>query len=31
MTRGLDGLRVYFTTYLPSLFLAAILTPPPPR
>ncbi|MBX7454390.1 thiol reductant ABC exporter subunit CydD [Mycolicibacterium sp. 3033] len=27
VTRGLDGLRVYFTTYLPSLFLAAILTP----
>ncbi len=27
ITRGLDGLRVYFTAYLPSLFLAAILTP----
>ena len=27
ITRGLDGLRLYFTTYLPSLFLAAILTP----
>ncbi|AFM17324.1 cysteine export CydDC family ABC transporter permease subunit/ATP-binding protein CydD [Mycolicibacterium chubuense NBB4] len=27
VTRGLDGLRVYFTTYLPALFLAAILTP----
>ncbi|MGD9621235.1 MAG: thiol reductant ABC exporter subunit CydD [Mycolicibacterium sp.] len=27
VTRGLDGLRVYFSTYLPSLFLAAILTP----
>ncbi len=27
VTRGLDGLRVYFTTYLPSLSLAAILTP----
>ena len=27
VTRGLDGLRVYFTTYLPSLFVAAILTP----
>jgi len=27
VTRGLDGLRPYFTTYLPSLFLAAILTP----
>ena len=27
VTRGLDGLRVYFTTYLPSLALAAILTP----
>ncbi|MGE0216224.1 thiol reductant ABC exporter subunit CydD [Mycolicibacterium sp.] len=27
VTRGLDGLRLYFTTYLPSLFLAAILTP----
>jgi ATP-binding cassette, subfamily C, bacterial CydD len=25
--RGLDGLRPYFTTYLPALFLAAILTP----
>ena len=27
VTRGLDGLRLYFTTYVPSLFLAAILTP----
>ncbi|KWX67529.1 ABC transporter ATP-binding protein [Mycobacterium sp. NAZ190054] len=27
ITRGLDGLRVYFTAYLPSLFLAAVLTP----
>jgi ATP-binding cassette, subfamily C, bacterial CydD len=27
VTRGLDGLRLYFTGYLPSLFLAAILTP----
>lgn len=27
VTRALDGLRPYFTTYLPSLFLAAILTP----
>lgn len=27
VTRGLDGLRVYFSVYLPSLFLAAILTP----
>ncbi|QZT64720.1 thiol reductant ABC exporter subunit CydD [Mycolicibacterium austroafricanum] len=27
VTRGLDGLRVYFTGYLPSLFLAAVLTP----
>jgi ATP-binding cassette, subfamily C, bacterial CydD len=27
VTRGLDGLRHYFTTYLPALFLAAILTP----
>jgi ATP-binding cassette, subfamily C, bacterial CydD len=27
ITRGLDGLRPYFTTYLPSLFLAGILTP----
>jgi ATP-binding cassette subfamily C protein CydD len=27
ITRGLDGLRPYFTAYLPSLFLAAILTP----
>jgi ATP-binding cassette subfamily C protein CydD len=27
LTRGLDGLRQYFTTYLPALFLAAILTP----
>ncbi|MDZ4265828.1 MAG: thiol reductant ABC exporter subunit CydD [Mycobacterium sp.] len=27
VTRGLDGLRLYFTTYLPSLFLAAVLTP----
>lgn len=27
VTRGLDGLRLYFTAYLPALFLAAILTP----
>jgi len=27
ITRGLDGLRPYFTAYLPALFLAAILTP----
>jgi ATP-binding cassette, subfamily C, bacterial CydD len=27
VTRGLDGLRLYFTTYLPALFIAAILTP----
>jgi ATP-binding cassette, subfamily C, bacterial CydD len=27
VTRGLDGLRPYFTAYLPALFLAAILTP----
>ncbi|WP_236056652.1 thiol reductant ABC exporter subunit CydD [Mycobacterium sp. SM1] len=27
VTRGLDGLRPYFTAYLPSLMLAAILTP----
>ena len=27
ITRGLDGLRPYFTTYLPSLFVAGILTP----
>jgi ATP-binding cassette subfamily C protein CydD len=27
ITRGLDGLRPYFTSYLPSLFLAGILTP----
>ncbi len=27
VTRGLDGLRLYFSTYLPSLFLAAFLTP----
>jgi ATP-binding cassette subfamily C protein CydD len=27
ITRGLDGLRPYFTAYLPSLLLAAILTP----
>jgi ATP-binding cassette subfamily C protein CydD len=27
VTRGLDGLRLYFTTYLPALFSAAILTP----
>jgi ATP-binding cassette subfamily C protein CydD len=27
ITRGLDGLGPYFTAYLPSLFLAAILTP----
>lgn len=26
-TRGLDGLRPYFTGYLPTLLLAAILTP----
>ena len=26
-TRGLDGLRPYFTRYLPSLILAALLTP----
>lgn len=25
--RGLDGLRPYFTAYLPALFLSAILTP----
>ncbi|BCQ09243.1 thiol reductant ABC exporter subunit CydD [Mycobacterium heckeshornense] len=27
VTRGLDGLRPYFTRYLPALLLAAILTP----
>lgn len=27
VTRGLDGLRMYFTGYLPSLFLSALLTP----
>jgi len=27
LTTGLDGLRPYFTAYLPALFLAAILTP----
>ena len=27
ITRGLDGLRPFFTAYLPSLFLAGILTP----
>jgi len=27
ITRGLDGMRPYFTAYLPSLFLAGILTP----
>jgi ATP-binding cassette subfamily C protein CydD len=27
VTRGLDALRPYFTTYLPALFIAAILTP----
>lgn len=27
ITRGLDGLRVYFTAYLPSLLLAVLLTP----
>ncbi|PEG33067.1 thiol reductant ABC exporter subunit CydD [Mycolicibacterium agri] len=27
ITHGLDGLRPYFTGYLPSLFLAGILTP----
>ncbi|REM94117.1 thiol reductant ABC exporter subunit CydD, partial [Mycobacterium tuberculosis] len=27
ITRGLDGLRPYFTGYLPTLLLAAILTP----
>ena len=27
VVRGLDGLRPYFTAYLPALFLAAILTP----
>jgi ATP-binding cassette, subfamily C, bacterial CydD len=27
VTRGLDGLRPYFTGYLPTLVLAAILTP----
>ncbi|OBI26389.1 thiol reductant ABC exporter subunit CydD [Mycolicibacter terrae] len=27
VTRGLDGLRPYFTAYLPALVLAAVLTP----
>jgi ATP-binding cassette subfamily C protein CydD len=27
ITSGLDGLRPYFTSYLPSLFVAGILTP----
>lgn len=27
VTSGLDGLRSYFTAYLPAIFLAAILTP----
>jgi ATP-binding cassette, subfamily C, bacterial CydD len=27
VTRGLDALRLYFTSYLPALLLAAILTP----
>ncbi|TXI52554.1 thiol reductant ABC exporter subunit CydD [Mycolicibacter arupensis] len=27
VTRGLDGLRPYFTAYLPALLLAAVLTP----
>ncbi|MGK2880157.1 MAG: thiol reductant ABC exporter subunit CydD [Mycobacterium sp.] len=27
VTRGIDGLRPYFTAYLPALFMAAILTP----
>ncbi|MGO4446120.1 thiol reductant ABC exporter subunit CydD [Mycobacterium sp. 2YAF39] len=27
VTRGLDGLRLYFTAYLPALFIAAVLTP----
>ena len=27
VTRGLDGLRPYFTAYLPAVILAAILTP----
>lgn len=27
VSTGLDGLRPYFTSYLPALFLAAILTP----
>jgi ATP-binding cassette subfamily C protein CydD len=27
VTRGLDGLRPYFTSYLPALALAAVLTP----
>jgi ATP-binding cassette, subfamily C, bacterial CydD len=27
LTHGLDGLRPYFTAYLPTLFLAAVLTP----
>ncbi|EUA08719.1 transport ATP-binding CydD domain protein [Mycobacterium xenopi 4042] len=29
VTRGLDGLRPYFTGYLPALLLAAVLTRPP--
>jgi ATP-binding cassette subfamily C protein CydD len=27
VTRGLDGLRLYFTAYLPALILAVVLTP----
>ncbi|MGV7337209.1 thiol reductant ABC exporter subunit CydD, partial [Mycobacterium kansasii] len=27
VTRGLDGLRPYFTGYLPTLLLAVLLTP----
>ncbi len=27
VTRGLDGLRLYFTAYLPALLAAAVLTP----
>ena len=27
VTRGLDGLRLYFTAYLPALLIAVILTP----
>ncbi|CAM2832598.1 cytochrome assembly ABC transporter ATP-binding protein CydD [Mycobacterium tuberculosis variant microti OV254] len=27
VTRGLDGLRPYFTSYVPTLLLAAVLTP----